>query len=1838
MSSNYTIYYTLNGTTPSTSSARYTGPFLLSSNATVKARSYGGGNAGSCNPHAGCSIIYNYYSGIATSDFIVITEASAPSILPNGGMHSENVSISLATSTPGATIHYTTDGSTPTSSSQEYIDGQPFMLAQSSVVKSIASKSTLNDSEISTAIFNIQNNGSGNGSGGIGGNASPGQSDTVSTTPGDFSVTSSGAAMYSIPIAVAEGTAGVQPNIALEYTSQGRNGLMGVGWSITGLSNIHRCPTNIVKDGFIDGIDYDDNDRFCLDGQPLIAVDSSGNKLHPQEPAYGAHETEYRTELNNFSRIISTNSTGNGPESFTVWTKSGEIMQYGVTSDSRINLPRRLPDGTVQIQDDAICWLLNKVSDTVGNYMDIEYFEDEVTGENYPFKIDYTGNTSAGTSPFAAIEFFYEDRDDIGKRYLGGLEMASTKRLKTISSKNNGGLVKEYHLNYRAGSFTDRSHLSEVQECNSNGTCLQPTQFEWNDEETSFSAEAATGVNTRIEYRPYYTDTSFNSFQLNDFNNDGFTDVLYFEGIDTTATGDVYLGDGTGGFAGTAISGSSPINSNLSVYVSQKNGSTQGAYVFKPGDFNGDGITDMYRIDGTSVGGSKFNSIYLGNGDGTFQAKVDGKVPHRAPFTINIGCGMTCTTGTTTTVYKTYTANHRRTHLVDVDGDGKTDVLHIGGGVKFYKSNGDGSLADPINTNINISSGVDSLEFNFGRYHIGEFNGDGLPDMYHVRGTTTTQQDYVYLNNGDGTFETVASGRNSNIDTTKTYRATIALSRYKFADLNNDGLTDTYYVRGHWGSAQDYVYLSQGDGTFTAPISTHFSTYVAPYDNSSTEPSLHWMNRINFGDFDGDGTTDMYYINGVGSAAEDTIYYGQGDGTFGPASAGSDLYVAAYNGDPKYNWSHVDVSKANFVDLNGDGITDIYRMEGQANALPDKVRINQGKRAFISKVTNGLGVEIEINYSPLTDSNVYTKGNCVGNSCNPTLDLIGPLYVVQETKTDTGIGGPKNVLTYEYEEAKVHVQGHGMLGFARRTVVDFETNISVGTKYRQDFPYIGQVDASITCLNATSINYVNNDCDGGQRLSLETNHYPVLTNPTGPIFVYAEKTIGESFDLVSTQLLSTVTTDYVYDNYGNPTQISVSTNDEGIGLYKTITDNTYSTSNFTIGGLFPSGTTGEHLGRLMSTMVTKEAPGQSDEIRNSIFDYDTSNGLLNMETIEPGPDELIKVYTHDNFGNRVTVTESGSGITSRTTTTVYDAQGQFPISVTNALGHTEDRTTYDAFGNVGKLTGPNQLDTNWGYDLQGRKKQEIRADGTETAITYEFCNGSNCPSQISSVVSYKMETTTMGAPTSTQYYDRVNRVILSEIQSFDGTSVFVQTEYDAQGRVARKSNPYFGNTAQYWTDYSYDDLNRLVSESSPTTGTTSYAYNGFVVTVTNDKNQITKEFSNSLDQTLWAEDDNGNQVTFEYDASGNLITVTDSASNITSNTYDVRGFKIAMIDPDMGNWSYSYNVLGELISQTDAKSQTVSMTYDKLGRLKTRTEPETAPSVSTTWIYDTATKGVGKLASVSHYGGYSRTHTYNDDGKPSSTTTVIGGTSYSTSTTYDLFGNVDEITYPSGFKVDHGYNDYGFLDKVRNANNTTEEYYTALAADQFGNITAQTMGHGAGAITSFRSFKQNSGRLQHIDSVVQDLEYAFDSLGNLSQRKENGSSSRTENFTYDNLNRLTSADVVGAGTKTFTYDDLGNITYKSDVGNYTYGAGNAGPHAVTSTSGVLNNTYTYDANGNQISGDGKTTTWSSFNKPVLIQKGSSSSAFTYGPDRARYLQNTVENSVTTHYHLHWWAV
>ena len=135
-----TIRYTVDKTDPTINSPRYSQPFMLTNSATVKARAF----VDSSNP-----------SPVASAAFTVTATlpVAQPTITPKGGTNPDKVQVTLASETPGATIHYTVDNTDPTTNSPLY--SQPLTLTQSATVKAMAFAAGFNPSLVAGATFTV---------------------------------------------------------------------------------------------------------------------------------------------------------------------------------------------------------------------------------------------------------------------------------------------------------------------------------------------------------------------------------------------------------------------------------------------------------------------------------------------------------------------------------------------------------------------------------------------------------------------------------------------------------------------------------------------------------------------------------------------------------------------------------------------------------------------------------------------------------------------------------------------------------------------------------------------------------------------------------------------------------------------------------------------------------------------------------------------------------------------------------------------------------------------------------------------------------------------------------------------------------------------------------------------------------------------------------------------------------------------------------------------------------------------------------------------------------------------------------------------------------------------------------------------------------------------------------------------------------------------------------------------------------------------------------------------------------------------------------------------------
>lgn len=133
-----TIYYTTDGTTPTSSSTVYAGPITVSTSETIKAIA---------------SVNGLMTSSVATASYI-IHPAETPTFSLAPGLYSTIQTVSISDSTPGATIYYTIDGTTPTSSSTKYT--APITVASTVTLKAIATAPGYSSSLVATATYTVK--------------------------------------------------------------------------------------------------------------------------------------------------------------------------------------------------------------------------------------------------------------------------------------------------------------------------------------------------------------------------------------------------------------------------------------------------------------------------------------------------------------------------------------------------------------------------------------------------------------------------------------------------------------------------------------------------------------------------------------------------------------------------------------------------------------------------------------------------------------------------------------------------------------------------------------------------------------------------------------------------------------------------------------------------------------------------------------------------------------------------------------------------------------------------------------------------------------------------------------------------------------------------------------------------------------------------------------------------------------------------------------------------------------------------------------------------------------------------------------------------------------------------------------------------------------------------------------------------------------------------------------------------------------------------------------------------------------------------------------------------
>jgi RHS repeat-associated protein len=980
--------------------------------------------------------------------------------------------------------------------------------------------------------------------------------------------------------------------------------------------------------------------------------------------------------------------------------------------------------------------------------------------------------------------------------------------------------------------------------------------------------------------------------------------------------------------------------------------------------------------------------------------------------------------------------------------------------------------------------------------------------------------------------------------------------------------------------------------------------------------------------------------------------------------------------------------------------------DGKTPKLPD----------LVQAVTDGLGSTAVWTYYPLST----TAGRGAGETPLYSMPPFNARYtderhfyfqssmpVVAEMAVSNGIGGYRSV-QYGYGEAMYNHQGRGFQGF--RTVIeeDEESRVRTTTKFHQKFPLTGRVDE----VFVNSMNRSGTDapfrkekhhwrCNRADRA--DTACLPTIGSPTVK-FPYLDATEATTYDAATAEAASGTPEEIAYqrtenvyrfgfacttyaptgtsgyDAYGNLTGSINLVCDRGSKAYlayqrtntqrtftpvvdattwwpdKLVNEMSLSAANYTAAHAVPAGVSW----------------AQSSVFKNWAWNSDRT---LASEQTQDGSDNSRITTTYGypagstNYGLPTSVSVAATGdqnAGARVTTMTYSADGYFPASVTNPMGHVTRTTTRVRDGQPSLTIDPNGLRTIYQYDALGGLQRVLHRGATDevTRMPDEALALSNCAGNCAPNARYKVTKVRDGAPTSVTHYDLLGRVVREETTLLDGTRSYVDTSYDARGLVTRQTEPYRAGSTSYGTTFfNYDVLGRprvkVVQKQLDAYGDlrTEYTYAGRETrirvcgTVGTRCIENISRLSDALGRHVETTDALGGVTKYWYDGTGQALALRDAKSSVISATYNALGHRKTLSDPNMGAWTFTYNALGEVLTQRDARGITTSYAYDKLGRRTSKTATYDVPGVGTasdtvldTWSYDAPNaRGAPFVVRRTVNAAIEREETFEYDtlARPVKTTTVQNMGSGATSTfvssvLYDgYYGRPKQQNYANGERVAFSYAKYGQVTREYDAA-TGSQYRRVNLVNGRGQVTNETLGD---VITSAYAYTGTTGQLTNVThttpSTTRRLDYRYDVFGNV-VRQELGATT-FEDFTYDNLHRLKTAVRSGGatGSVSYGYDAVGNFSWKSDfsqgtAGAYGYGGScGGGPNAVKSVALASGGTrsYCYDANGNLKSDTaGLVIDYDHDNLPIRIVRGAATSLLAYGANGERVRQGGTDGT------------
>ena len=1318
------------------------------------------------------------------------------------------------------------------------------------------------------------------------------KSKAVGDIPCVTNISDQGAAVVTVPLNIPTTAQEYNPELAIVYNSHGVNGALGYGWSISGLSVISRINKTIYYDGQTSGMAGNNSDAFSLDGQRLIMIKSTSDKIYYQTTLGNikAIATVSNSTISNFLVLYPNGSraefnTNDGDNYYVTKTtnKSGRTITYSYTSYNNMYLVSRISYGMLnecviefsyfvksdkytpvvysngkQIKIDRLLGdITMKYGSTSARHYKLYYMQKGLV--NLLSKID----CSYGTESLNPLYFYY-GKNNYSKTYT----KKESQTLEWYNLHENPSAISVYKGKFDYGNDNDGiiefPNKIGYYKGHKNGSLFSHSK-NWTENKFSGTEDIiiSTGLQDNLSFGSHKVKTG-NGFvdifsaNLDKFDNEEIIKINDVKGpsLDTLKftvyTPNLYTGIGrkyVRSYALTSLNGDNIIPK-----------------YFHCGDFNGDGKNELLVITSCD---------FLGSATQTKAWLIDledDKILYNGfPFSykaymIGDNCSAQEAFNTSDKLY-----------TFDYNGDGKSDIVIVrDDATYFYSFNNFGTYwycslqgKDTSLKNSNLSDR---------RVLCGDFNGDGKPDLlvspqkgsssswniYASSGSTSFKLHSVSItnyNDDDIEFYTQDMNQDGQTDLIKKYKGTLStyfISNFKYISLINTSVDEHVHLMpssvssgNNWYSLMlihnngkvDKMRIENDDkdkrlltGTVNSFGVINKFDYALLNSEYSTTYSAGYINKENYKLFKG----GLFVVSNTKTLYKNKAWH-----------------------DIDYRYTNAVLHNQGLGFCGFENVSSYDRVTGDYNRRTyNPFNFRTLMKAEDNKGEYTYDYTTNVQYNKLANINLKTKQfkdktNGVNTLTTYTFDTFGNML---SAIADYG-GDIKSTVKRTYVNAFSDTENHlGLI--STETEIKERAGEVFTTTIRNEYNDKHFVTTTTTLLNGkqssrTVYTYDSNNIINSKKLYKFTSQ-----QPTSNVFTFnfygqiLTRTNGlgqkETLTYNDSGLLNSVTNHlglkeiYTYDIWGNITKVTHTDN-----VTKEISK---AWSNGEAGSVFVV-TTSES-----TEPVKKEYYDQfGNVVRTSTLRFDGK--YLSIDKVYDEKGRLSKysypfkstpvdwvTNSYDSY-NRLTKvkyasqksdTYSYSGLTKTitsdgiSTTKKYNTIGDI-IEVTNPSGTIT--YAYNGDGQPTEIRLPGNIRTVITYDIYGRK---IKVDDPSSGIsTYEYDAAGN--------VIRTVDARNLSISTTFDGYDRVK----SRTIEGKGSTNF---NYDTSGRLVSEVGS--DGTRK---DYTYDSLNRLSS-----TKTTGLDGNWF-------KKQVSYDSKGSISSTNYSSN-KGNIVTENYSYVNGTLT------------------------------------------------------------------------------------------------------------------------------------------------------------------------------------------------------------------------------------------------------------------------------------------------------------------------------------------------------------------------------